>query len=46
MKSKTINFNYADFEPIENIALTFKEAEKRILLAKKLQLKIVECHDK
>lgn len=28
MKSKTITFNYADFEPIKNIALTFPGAEE------------------
>jgi hypothetical protein len=28
MKSKTINFNYSDFEPIKNIALTFPGAEE------------------
>ena len=28
MKSKTVNFNYAEFEPIKNIALTFPGIEK------------------
>ena len=28
MKSKTINFNYSDFEPIKNIALTFPGTEE------------------
>ena len=28
MKSKTVNFNYADFEPIKNIALTFPNTAK------------------
>jgi hypothetical protein len=28
MKSKPINFNYADFEPIKNIALTFPGTEE------------------
>jgi len=28
MKSKIINFNYSDFEPIKNIALTFPGAEE------------------
>jgi hypothetical protein len=28
MKSKTSNFNYADFEPIKNIALTFPGAQE------------------
>ena len=28
MKSKTVNFNYADFEPIKNIALTFPGTEE------------------
>jgi len=27
-KSKTINFNYSDFEPIKNIALTFPGTEE------------------
>lgn len=28
MKSKTVNFNYADFEPIKNIALKFPGTEE------------------
>lgn len=28
MKRKTINFNYSDFEPIKNIALTFPGTEE------------------
>ena len=28
MKRKTVNFNYADFEPIKNIALTFSGVEE------------------
>ena len=28
MKSKTVNFNYADFEPIKNTALTFPGTEE------------------
>ena len=28
MKSKTVHFNYADFEPIKNIALTFPGTEE------------------
>lgn len=28
MKSKTVNFNYSDFEPIKNIALTFPGTEE------------------
>ena len=28
MKSKTVNFNYTDFEPIKNIALTFPGTEE------------------
>jgi hypothetical protein len=30
MKSKTVNFNYADFEAVKNIALTFPDAEESI----------------
>lgn len=30
MKSKTINFNYADFEVVKNIALTFPGTEESI----------------
>ena len=28
MKSKTVNFNYADFETVKNIALTFPDTEE------------------
>jgi hypothetical protein len=30
MKGKTVNFNYADFEPIKNIALTFPGTEESL----------------
>jgi hypothetical protein len=30
MKSKSINFNYADFEVVKNIALTFPDTEESI----------------
>lgn len=30
MKNKTINFNYADFETVKNIALTFPDTEESI----------------
>ena len=30
MKSKTVNFNYADFEVVKNIALTFPDTEESI----------------
>lgn len=30
MKSKSINFNYADFEAVKNIALTFPDTEESI----------------
>lgn len=30
MKNKTVNFNYADFEVVKNIALTFPDTEESI----------------
>ena len=30
MKSKTVNFDYADFEAVKNIALTFPDTEESI----------------
>jgi len=30
MKSKSVNFNYADFEVVKNIALTFSDTEESI----------------
>ena len=30
MKSKTVNFDYADFETVKNIALTFPDTEESI----------------
>lgn len=30
MKSKTVNFNYADFEVVKNIALSFPDTEESI----------------
>ena len=30
LKSKTVNFNYADFEIVKNIALTFPNAEEGV----------------
>lgn len=29
MKNNTVNFNYADFEVVKNIALTFPDTEER-----------------
>ena len=42
MKVKTVNFNYADFEPIKNIALTFPGSEESTLHEQHLELKFVE----